>query len=378
MVSFAESPGAYHMTPEDDLEKALAWARRNKNRILSAPKKPLFIRDLAPGFFDPDGVWYKDQVLKGRSMTPKSLSIRQAHIINYIVPLLGDFDIRDLTGEAIDRAILDAERFTARNGEKTPTAMKPLARGTRSKLLYSVKLMYDRWIYLGLVRENPTAGIVKYSKTPERPRSALPEEVLDRLFPPTHGELVRVWGSAMWGALMLTLYDTGARPGEVRAPRWKAYYPDERYLPIKIAIESGTVGKEKGTKTDSIRPGYLQFRTAQELAIWRAESRFNSDDDYIFTATGKTPISDAAIGKAFERTLKSLGYDATGWTPYWLRHTFVTHALEVLDDSDVMMMAGHSNMVTNQIYRHADDIIMLNRSRSIRDKLDNLTSKLDS
>ncbi|HRY53035.1 MAG TPA: site-specific integrase [Spirochaetia bacterium] len=370
MVSFAESPETFHMTPETDLEKALAWGRRNKNRILAAPEKPLLFKDLAPGFFDEDGAWYQDRVKKGQPMTAASLGIRQSHIVNYIVPLFGDYDIREILGADIDRIILDAERFTAREGATTAAAKKPLARGTRSKLLYSLKLMYDRWIYLGLVKHNPTAIIQKYSKDPERPRSALPEEALDRLFPATHGELVQVWGSSMWASLMLVLWDTGNRPGEVRAPLWGEYYPEERYLPVRKAIEGGTKDKKKGTKGGTIKPSYLSERTAQELAIWRAESRFHQDTDYIFTVTGKAPVTDAAIGDAFARALARLRYDSNGWTPYYLRHTFVTYALRSLDDLEVQMLTGHTNLATNKLYRHPTDEIMLERTKHLRNKLD--------
>ena len=263
---------------------------------------------------------------------------------------------------------MDAERFSNREGINP--VQKPLARGTRSKLLYSIKLMYDRWCSLGLVKENPTSGIVKYSKDPERPRSKLPREALERLFPRTHGELVRVWGSSMWGALMLVLWDTGARPGEVRALKWEDYYPEERFIPLRRAIESGTADTIKGTKNEVIKPGYLQVRTAQELSIWRAESQFNGDQEFMFNVTGKSPVSNAAIGDAFQRALGRLGYDGTGWTPYWLRHSFVTYALESLDDSEVIMLAGHSSMQMSQNYRHPDDEIILKRSKGIREKLD--------
>jgi integrase len=370
MVSFAESPGSYHMTPETDLAKALAWGRRNRPRLLAAPAKQIFIRDIAPGFFDESGPWYQDQVKKGRSMTAASLQIRKGHIENYIIPLFGDYEIRELSGAEIDRLILDVVRYTGRDGSKTAAAQKALARGTRSKLLYSIKLMFDRWVYQGLVPSNPTATIAKYSKAPERPRGKLPREVLVKLFPRSHGALVRIWGTSMWGALFMVLFDTGARPGEARAMRWKAYYPEDRFLPIRSAVESGTAATIKGTKTNIIKPGYLQARTAQELSIWRAESRFNGDEDFIFTVSGAAPVTDTAIGKAFRRALDVIEENSPEWTPYWLRHSFVTYALEALDDSEVLQLAGHSNMMTNQVYRHPDDQIMLKRSKGIRDKLD--------
>jgi hypothetical protein len=110
MVGFAESPGAYFMTPETDSKKAIEWGKRNRLRLLSSAEKPLLIKDLAKGFFDEGGEWYRNQIQKGRSLTAASLSIRQGHIENYIIPLFGDYDIRELRGAEIDRAILDMER----------------------------------------------------------------------------------------------------------------------------------------------------------------------------------------------------------------------------------------------------------------------------
>lgn len=368
MVAFREAPG-YHMTPETDPAKALAWARRNKDSLLSDPDTPLLFQRLAPGFFDADGAWYKDRLEKGRPMTAASLKIRQSHIVNYILPLLGEYDIRTVSGEAINVAIRDAQRYTLREGSATETARKPLTRSTRSKLLYTLKLMYDRWIMLGYVDHNPTAGIIKYTKEPERPRGILPADAIGRLFPETHGELVRVWGSSMWAALMLVLYDTGARAGEPRALRWGDYYPDRGYLPLTKAIEGGTSATVKGTKNSLSKPAYLQDRTVQELAIWRAESRFNGDADYMFTVTGDAPVSNAAIGQAFARTLARLGYDSTGWTPYWLRHTFVTRNLRVLTEAEVSMLAGHSVQVSRSNYQHRDDETMYEQSSGAREKL---------
>ena len=238
--------------------------------------------------------------------------------------------------------------------------------------------MFDRWVSLNLVAINPTAGIIKYSKDPERPRDAIPREVLPKLFPATHGELVRVWGSSLWAALMLVLYDTGARSGEPRAKRWSGYYPERAFFPIKEAIEGGTSATIKGTKSSGHKPGYLQARTVQELAIWRAESRFNRDDDFIFTLSGDAPITTAAIGDAFKRALAHLGYKATGWTPYWLRHSFVTYSMESLTEAEVMMLAGHSSKITDKIYQHPDDETLYRQSAGARKKLNAARSVRDA
>lgn len=370
IVAYLEQPGTEHTTSIDNdrpESEALAWARRNKARLLAAPEKPLLFRDLAKGFFDEAGEWYRDRCAKGREMTAASLALRQAHLDNYLIPLFGEVDIRELLADQINTSIRDTPRASARS--LSPSGAKPLTRATRSKILYSLKLMYDHWVGKGWVRANPTDGIVKYSKDPERPRGALPREVLPVLFPGSHGAMVRLWGNSMWAALMLVLYDTGTRAGEPRALRWRDYYPDRNFLPIRSAIEGGTADKRKGTKDGSVKAAYLQDRTVQELAIWRAESRFNGDDDYIFTVTGQAPVSNAAIGQKFRKVLEELGYESTGWTPYWLRHSFVTYGLEVLGEAEIAALAGHSVQVSRATYQHADDETLYRRTAPIRKKL---------
>jgi integrase len=363
------------MTPETDPRKALAWARRAKPRLLAGNERKILIRDLASGFFDEGGAWYKNRRGKGRDMTGKSLTDRQAHLVNYIIPLFGDYDIRELSGSIIDAKILEAERFTAREGLDTATSKKPLTKATRSKLLYSIKLMYDSWIVDGLVQYNPTAAIIKYSKEPERPRSPLPDDVCDKLFPPSHFGLIKVWGSSMWASFFAVLMDTGARPGEIRATKWKDYHPEDRYLPIRKAIESGTKDKIKTTKNKKVKPAYLSERTAQELAIWRAESRASGDNDYIWTVKLTTPLSDAAIGQAFARTLEREGFDSTNWTPYYLRHTFATFAMTVLTKDEMEMVFGDTTEVMRKHYIHETDENMRIRSDGAKKKLDEARRK---
>jgi hypothetical protein len=46
--------------------------------------------------------------------------------------------------------------------------------------------------------------------------------------------------------------------------------------------------------------------------------------------------------------------------------------METLDDLEVQMLTGHTNLATNKIYRHPTNEIMLKRTRHLRDKLDTM------
>jgi integrase len=111
----------------------------------------------------------------------------------------------------------------------------------------------------------------------------------------------------MWAAMMLVFNDTGSRPGEVRARTWADIDIKKRFIPIRKGAESGTAGTIKGTKTGVVKAGFLTARTVQELDIWWTESRWPAPGDYVFTADGKVPVTNAAIVKGFRRGLAAAG-----------------------------------------------------------------------
>jgi integrase len=303
---------------------------------------------------------------KGHSFGAAYLRVRQGHVDNYIVPLFGDIDPRELSGRYIDDAIIGAVR---KGG-------KPLAPATKYKIVYTLNLILEDMREVGILEANPLAGVKPYSRTALKPRGVLPRDSLTKLFPSSHGALVRVWGDSMWAACMLVLLDAGLRPGELRALRWRELYKETDgqggiswVFVIRHGIAAGTTAVVKGTKTDTVKAPGVSARTAQELAIWRAESRHAGDDDFIFTLDGRAPVTNGGVLKAFRRGLAAVGLDDESWTPYWLRHSFVTYSLSVLSEQEVADLAGHSVEIDRN-YQHPDDEVALARSKMARDKLD--------
>jgi integrase len=239
-----------------------------------------------------------------------------------------------------------------------------------AKLLVTLNLCMEEIVDRGVIDRNPLEGMAGYSQRPLRPRGAIPREALDKLFPAAHRELVQVWGSAMWAACMCLLADTGLRPGEARALRWREVDSAERFIAVRHGVEAGTRDKIKGTKTGIVRAAFISYRTAQELAIWRSESPSRDPEHFIFTINGESPVRSNHLANAFAAGKRYIGRGDEPWTPYWLRHSFGTYHLAELDDTELLLLMGHTNIVTNQIYRHPDDEVMLRRSRRLRDKLD--------
>jgi len=360
-VSFAQSPG-WHLSKvsiERPREDAIEWAKRNKFALLSKTRRPL--REYAKDFFDPDGPWVYRMGQKGKTFDARTLKNRAGYLKNYVLPLFGDRLPGDLDCQEIDDVILNVKR--CKGGEK------PLAPGTRDDILEVFKILLDDLEYHKIIDSNPLAGVVRYSDEPVVPRKALPRDDMPKLFPVEHGALIRIWGSPMYAAMMLAFADTGMRPAEMSGLTWKQLIPEE--------IGEGE-GKRllwsfvfQGVKKGKLRAVGLSTRTVQELSIWRAQSPFPGEDDYIFTATGTKGLTSDSMLHAFRRgAVRALGERAARWITYSLRHNFVSRSLPLLSEAEIGILAGHSVEVQRKFYQDIDIQTALERSREAREKLD--------
>jgi integrase len=345
-VSFLGVEGSW-VAPYEDRARAIAWAERNRDALISKRSGKRNFRELAVGFFDRGGAWDKDQVLMGWTRTDATLAVYAGFLKNNFLSCFGDMDIYLIDAPMIKTAVAG---FVKING-------KPYARATRNKMRYALGLMFTYWISTGALRAaNPVESVEKYNKAPQKPRSALPRDALGKLCPPTHGAAVKLYGSAMYVCFFFCMNDTGARPGELRALRWGQIDYTNRFVAIRTAVEAGKSDKIKTTKTGKVRPAYLSERTIQELKIWREEAEHADDMDFIFLAPHrKKPVSQASVGYAFEKVMKALGYEGRDWTPYYIRHSFGTYKMEILDQPDIERLMGHASSITTEGYQHPDD-----------------------
>ena len=374
MIGYIEEPGRWHQSPETDLDKAIAWAKRTRGQHLAAAAPGLTLAPLIRDMFTPGSDWRKRQEAKGHVITDKGYANRDGHVRNYLIPLFGKDDPRTLSRRYVDDRLLEAA-----TGKLPPGKLKgrghvprsgPLASATMAKVVYTLNLCLEDLVDRGVIERNPIEGMRSYARSTEHPRGAIPVPDLDRLFPAGHGPAMRVWGSTMWVACMCLMHDTGMRPGEIRALTWDSVNLEERFIAVRRGIEAGTTAKKKGTKTNIVHAAYISSRTVQELRIWHAETAHGEGADWIFTQDGASPVTPNGVINAFRAGVKSAGLDHPEWTPYWLRRSFVTHNLDVLDDREIETLAGHTNAQTNAVYRHPDDALILKRTKSIRDKLD--------
>jgi len=282
--------------------------------------------------------------------------MRDGHVRNYLIPAFGSDDPRTLTRRYIDDKII---------------AMNPkLASATKYKIVATLAIILDDLVDQNVIERNPMEGMRPYSKSPTKPRTAIPPESFSLLFPTTHGGLVQVWGSALWATLMCCFKDTGLRPGELLALRWGEYYESQRAIVVRHSVKAATRDEIGGTKTGIVKPGLLTTRTCQELAILKGESKYAKDSDFIFTQNGSSPVTREAVIKAFRRGLASVGITGQPWTPYYLRHSFATDNMATLDNDEIILLMGHTTILQTVTYQHPDDAVVLQKAESAREKLD--------
>jgi integrase len=335
-------------------------------------RKDLKIAYYCEGFYDVNSQWVRRQKEKGHSYGDLHLENRQSYLDNYFSRAFGHLYPRDIDRKEFrrefDNWLLDLRSY--RNDERK------LSGATKNKIIYSVNDFIEELIDLKKMDVNPLTGLKKYSKDPENPRGVIDRDSLAMMFPASHAELIRIWGSSMWACAMLVLYDTGMRPGEIRALTWADIDIRKRFVPIRKGIEAGTTDRVKGTKTNVVKAGFLNGRTVQELDLLRVESRWQNNEDFVFTANGKSPVTNEAITKAFRRGLAQIEREngdwksSPMWTPYWLRHSFGTYQMEILDEDEIAALMGNGVAIMKRHYQHPDDETLYKSSEGIREKLD--------
>ena len=307
-----------------------------------------------------DGAWRKKRGEKKIYFTEKSLKTRAAIMRNYIVPLWGEVNPRRLTVRMIDSAMA---------GITSELTRRPLAGATRNRILSVLDELYVHLIEEGTLRINPVLNVTRCRSRPEHPRGAVSIADIKRLFPADHAGMRKLYISQKYICAFLILRDTGLRPGELIALKWADWHSDLRFFPIMKAIESGTRTHEKGTKTGATKPAMVTPQAAEELERLRKKVRPNPEQ-FIFANCKGIPYDTHRLNWAFHRAVRNSGLERPDLTPYWLRHTFNTRALETLPDDVVRRLMGHSTEAMTRHYRDADVDSLIREAEKIRETVD--------
>jgi hypothetical protein len=82
----------------------------------------------------------------------------------------------------------------------------------------------------------------------------------------------------------------------------------------------------------------------------------------------KSPVSNEAAIKAFKLAMERNSFGDRGWTPYWLRHTFITYGQEVLGPEDIKLLADDYHHIDG--YDHSDEEALYKKGLGAKKILD--------
>jgi integrase len=144
------------------------------------------------------------------------------------------------------------------------------------------------------------------------------------------------------------LVSTGCSPSEAIGLQWKHIAADFSTVWIGSTL---TRGERKGTKTNKERTLVLTPRLKELLSGLKPVKA--KPDDLVFLTPNGNPIRDQDFcRRAWHTILAELGIPYR--KPYYLRATFVSHALEAgLSPVTVAAMTGHSVQVLYEHYAAA-------------------------
>jgi integrase/recombinase XerC len=224
-----------------------------------------------------------------------------------------------------------------------------------ARKLASIRSFFRYLVRLGVIPENPTAGI-KYPRKRRRLPSFLSVTELEALFQIQAADFV----SARDIGILELLYGSGIRVGELVGLNLSDVRLSEGLLRVR-----GKGKKERvvpfGDCAGKALAVYLRFRGEQQAKAAAGGPRRGGtrlrrvgpgDSDAVFINRNGTRLTVRTVQRVVGRRL-SAAARLSSVSPHVLRHSFATHLLDAgADLRAVQELLGHSSVVTTQIYTH--------------------------
>jgi integrase/recombinase XerD len=257
--------------------------------------------------------------------------------------MLEELQRRNFSSETIRGYIGAVERF-ARHFDKPPDQLGP-----DQIRQWQAHLLQDRKQAVGSVVNQTAALRFFFRRTLKRrfPPDSIPypkythHRVPRVLSPEEVTRLIEAAGNLQARAILMTLYSTGMRRGELVRLRIEDI-DSERLV---VHIRQGKGGKDRDVP---LCPRLLE--------ILREYWRWKKPKTWLFPAgTGKgggQHLSDKSVWNACADAARHAGLKKSV-TPHMLRHSFATHLLENgADLPTIQVLLGHADLEATSIYLH--------------------------
>jgi len=301
-----------------DAEKAVAQLRVDVNE--GAEFAPMNLEQLIAHY-------------KTNELPSKAYSTREGYLDflnNHIIPRWAKHTLASIKGTEVEKWLGTVSR---KDG-------KPASPATKSKIRNIMSALFAHAIRHAWASTNPITAARTSAKRLRTPDILTPKELQDLLL--ELPQQVRV--------MVLLDASTGLRRGELFALRWKDVNLETGEANVIRSIWNNVIGN---CKTEASRkPVAIHPLVTEELKQWKADSKYNSGDDFLFPSiqkNGTQPVQpDMVLKRHIRPALERLGVTKkVGW------HTF-RHGLGTM-----LRQVGVDVKTAQEILRHANSRITL-------------------
>jgi integrase len=355
----------YVSSKQTTRKKAVAWAlaqatgRSSPDVLLGVYAKDFFIPGSCPRVELMEGAHGKN--------TLKHWDTLRQLFEDYVLPGWGETMLAAVEPAQVLKWLQSPSLLTVRAfaGEH-----RPLSVARRNTLLVVLNHIYDQAVFELVLPGNPLRSIPGLVDHQEKVREIFTDAEIAAMFPASPADLDKLWGSRQWALLFMVLADTGCRPSEVLALRWKDWHPTTGGFVVAERIDSaGKAGplktSRKGIKRKVALVGYRTKALLEDL--WAQLEP--GDLDLIFPASRMTirqgqPMRVAVAGNHFcDRLDKDIStVKRKGRTLYCLRHTANTGFVTDFGDDTARLLMGHTTKKMTETYDHPEDAELMARA----------------
>lgn len=247
--------------------------------------------------------------------------------------------ISELTNNSVRTFLAYLNTDGPKWGSNNPAAAKPLSKATKNKMGAVVRT-FLRWAIAEGLADEAMIRNIKWPQAPKLTDSmiAVAGDDFSRLLAACD---LRTWHGVRDYAILMLLYDTGIRRGELLAMR----LGDVEAVDRAASVVSGKSG------TRAVGMGIAARRAIRDY-LTRARYAVPTDHDMLWITREGDPLGPRGVGKIIDRLKQAAGIEGRLY-PHKLRHTFSTEFLRNGGNAYALQIAlGHTSPIVTSNYVH--------------------------